>query len=181
MSLFHGYDNPTQIHNVRFIINPSDRKHTSASLVSGQDLLMEKSFPRKNYFIMLAIHTPKNESEWEFVKNTMITFEGMIKKKFRADKVSKQEAPQIELHFPSNATEDPLKYHDRIKILESLLREYHEGKGGLSYCLWNETLPNIWAIDFVVWGIIYKDNFRMEENDDDEVLILASRPKPVAN
>lgn len=181
MSLFQGYDNPTQIHNVRFILNPSNRQHTSASLVSGQDLLMEKSFPRKNYFITLAIHPSKNKSEWEFVKSTLITFEGMIKKKFTADRISYQEAPQIELHFPSTATEDPLKYQDRIKILRSLLNEYHENKGGLNYCLWNETLPNIWAIDCVVWGIIYKDDFRMKENDDDEVVILASRPKPVAN
>lgn len=123
---------------------------------------MEKSFPRKNYFISLVLHPSTNKHEWEFVKSTLITFEGMVSRKFKADGISYQEAPQIELHFPSAVKEDVAKYQDRIRIIRSLLKEYHENKGGLNYCLCNQAQPNLWAIDLVVWGIINKDDFRLK-------------------
>lgn len=158
----YGLLSPNEPYSVRFIINPDNRQMTSASLVTGQDILMETSFPRKNYFIVVAVYPAKNRAEWEFVKSTLITFEGMIRKKFEADKVSRQEAPQIELHFPGIATEDPLKYGDRMRILHRLFGVYHEQKGGLSYTLYHKTAPSLWAIDCVVWGIINKDDFRID-------------------
>lgn len=150
------------IYGVRFTINPANRQETSASLVGNQDLLMGKSFPREDYFISLVLHSSKNMEEWEFMKSTLITFEGMIRQKFKADGISYEQAPQIELFFPKAGTESSQGYKERAATIRCLLRDHYENKGGLDYCLWNGARPTRWAVDCVNWGIVNKDNFRLD-------------------
>lgn len=152
------------IPNVKFIINPIDRQETSASLVDSQDLLMSKSFPRnKDYSISLVLHPPtrtfnRQYQEWNFIKNGLITFEGMIKKKFKADGISYQEAPQIVLYFPNAVPETNLRYLERARMIRRLLKDHYENRGGLNYCLSDEAQPSEWAPECVFWGIVHKDD-----------------------
>lgn len=158
----YGLSYPNSIHGVKFIINPANRQETSASLVDSQDSLMEKSFPCKEYFISLILHPFTNKQEWEFMKSTLITFEGMIRQKFKADKISYQQAPQIELYFPNASTGPIMEYQEKANIIRNLLKDHYENKGGLNYCLWNEARPTEWAVDCVYWGIVNKDDFRLD-------------------
>lgn len=165
-----GLSSPTTslIPNVKFIINPRDRQETSASLVDSQDLLMSESFPRNkdDYSISLVLHAPtvNDQQEWNFIKNTLITFEGMIKQKLKADVISssyQEEAPLIVLYFPNAVSPeetDILKSLHRARIIRKLLKDYHEKMGGLNYYLSDEAQPSLWAADCVFFGIINKDN-----------------------
>ena len=96
------------------------------------------------------------------MKSTLITFEGMIRQKFKADKISYQQAPQIELYFPNASTGPIMEYQEKANIIRNLLKDHYENKGGLNYCLWNEARPTEWAIDCVYWGIVNKDDFRLD-------------------
>lgn len=158
-----GLSSPStsSIPNVKFIINPIDRQETSASLVDSQDLLMSESFPRnKDYSISLVLHPPivnRHEQEWNFIKNGLITFEGMIKKKFKADGISYQEGPPIVLYFPNAVPETNLRYLERARVIRRLLKDHFEDRGGLNYCLSDEAQPSEGAPECVFWGIVHKD------------------------
>lgn len=164
-----GLSSPTtsSIPNVKFIINPKDRQETSASLVDSQDLLMSESFPRNKdgYSISLVLHAPtvNDQQEWKFIKSTLITFEGMIKQKFKADGISsyQEEAPPIVLYFLNAAVPketDISKSLHRARMIRKLLKNYYEKMGGLNYCLSDEAQPSLWLVDCVFFGIINKDN-----------------------
>lgn len=97
------------------------------------------------------------------MKSTLITFEGMIRKKFKADEISYQEAPQIELYFPKRDTESYQGDGKNTTTIQCLLKDHYENGGGLKYYLWDGALPTPWAVDCVTWGIVNKDDFRLDQ------------------
>lgn len=94
------------------------------------------------------------------MKSTLITFEGMIRQKFKADGISQQQALRIELYFLDAGTEPNLKYRQTAKLIRKLLKDHYKDKGDLNYCLWNEARPTLWASDCVYWCIVNKDDFQ---------------------
>lgn len=144
------------IAGLNFTITPADRQATSANLVENEKMLMDEGFPSDDYTIYLELHRPKTESERDFLENTVITFEGMMKRKFDADGKSYQQAPKVSLVFVGASTEPEEVYKSRLTEIRHLLVDYQEQGKGLRYWIGGKERPDQWAKDFVDRGIVNK-------------------------
>ncbi|MCJ1346439.1 hypothetical protein MMC31_004656 [Peltigera leucophlebia] len=147
---------------VTFKIIPNKRNMTSRSLIEGQDKLMGNNFPKEGYFIILELYTAMSAKEYQFAKSTLITFEGMIKKKLEMDRKLYHEAPSIYLRFDEVSTEHEAVYKRRLTEIRSLLGNYLYLENGLKYWINDTARPTKWAKEIVEFGIVNKDDYRLD-------------------
>lgn len=120
---------------------------------------MKRKFSSEYPPIFLKLYSSSNKSEWEFMTNTLITFEGMIINSLKVYGQLYHLVPVIELVFVDVSTESNKIYTHRLKEIQNLLQGYKQRSGSLHYMIDDRERPVEWAKDFVHMAIVNREYY----------------------